>query len=66
MLIFRLLFILSALAIILSGIMYLLGKDRRYLNLAWQIARFDLYAVIIFALLFLLERYVLVGWLAIF
>jgi len=66
MLIFRLLFLLSALGIVLSGIIYLLSNDRRYLNLAWQIARFDLYAVIVFALLFLLERYVLIGWLAIF
>jgi hypothetical protein len=65
MLIFRLLFLLSALGIILSGIMYLISKDRRYLNFAWQIARFVVYAVLTFALLYVLERYVLVGWLAI-
>ncbi len=45
--------------------MYLLSKDRRYLNLAWQIVRFVVYAVLTFALLYVLERYVLVGWLAI-
>ncbi|HQS59129.1 MAG: hypothetical protein B7Y56_06845 [Gallionellales bacterium 35-53-114] len=62
MLILRLLFILSALAIVLSGGMYLFTHNRRYLNLAWQIARFVMFAVLIFALLFVLERYVLIGW----
>ena len=61
MLILRLLFILSALAIVLSGGMYLFTGNRRYLNLAWQIARFVLFALLIFALLFILERYVLIG-----
>lgn len=62
MLILRLLFILSALAIALLGGMYLFSKNRRYLNLAWQIARFVLFALLIFAVLFILERYVLIGW----
>lgn len=62
MLILRLLFILSALAIILAGGMYLFTKDSRYLKLAWQIARFVLIAVLTFALLFVLERYVLIAW----
>ncbi|MFA6903018.1 MAG: hypothetical protein WC236_08055 [Gallionellaceae bacterium] len=62
MLILRLLFILSALAIVLSGGMYLFTHNRRYLNLASQIARFVMFTVLIFALLFVLERYVLIGW----
>lgn len=62
MLILRLLFILSALAIVLSGGMYLFTHNRRYLNLAWQIARFVMFAVLIFVVLYLLERYVLIGW----
>lgn len=62
MLILRLLFILSALAIALSGGMYLFTNNRRYLNLAWKIAQFLFFSLLIFALLFILERYVLIGW----
>jgi len=62
MLILRLLFILSALAIVLFVGMYLFTNNRRYLNLAGQIARFVLFAILIFAVLFILERYVLIGW----
>jgi hypothetical protein len=53
MLILRLLFVLSALAIILVGGMYVFTRNRYYLRLAWQIVRFTL---------FVLERYVLIGW----
>ena len=62
MLILRLLFILSALAIVLSVGMYLFTHNRRYLSLAWQIARFVMFALLIFVVLFILERYVLIGW----
>lgn len=62
MLILRLLFVLSALAIVLSGGMFLFTHNRRYLNLAWQIARFVVFALLIFAVLFILERYALIGW----
>ncbi|MDQ1362941.1 MAG: hypothetical protein QG652_801 [Pseudomonadota bacterium] len=62
MLILRLLFVLSALAIVLSGGLYLFTNNRRYLDYAWQIARFVLFAFLVFALLFILERYVLIGW----
>jgi phage shock protein PspC (stress-responsive transcriptional regulator) len=62
MLIVRLLFILSAVAIILSGGMYVLTRNRRYLKLAWQIVRFVLIALLVFAALFILERYVLIAW----
>jgi len=62
MLILRLLFILSALAIALSGGLYLFTNNRRYLTLAWQIARFVMFALLIFVVLFILERYVLIGW----
>jgi len=61
MIILRLLFILSALAIVLFGGMYLFTNNRRYLNLAWQIGRFVVVALLAFALLFILERYVLIG-----
>ncbi len=62
MLILRLLFILSLLAIILSGGMYVFTRNRRYLALAWQIVRFAVFALLIFGVLFVLERYVLIGW----
>jgi hypothetical protein len=62
MLILRLLLILAALAIVPLGGMYLFTNNRRYLNLAWQIARFVVFALLIFAVLFILERYVLIAW----
>jgi len=62
MLILRLLFILAALSIILSGGMYIFTRNRRYLNLAWQIVRFVVFAFLAFVALYVLERYVLVGW----
>ena len=62
MLILRLLLILSALAIVLSGGMYLFTRDQRYLKFAWQVVRFVVFLLLVFAVLFLLERYVLVGW----
>ena len=62
MLILRLLLILSALAIVLSGGMYLYTRNQRYLKFAWQVVRFVVFLLLVFAVLFLLERYVLVGW----
>lgn len=66
MLILRLLFILSAIAIVMSAGMYLFTNNRRYLNLAGKIARFILTALILFLLLFILERYVLIAWRSVF
>ena len=62
MLILRLLLILAALSIVLSGGMYVFTRNRRYLNLAWEIVRFVVFAALIFAALYVLERYVLIGW----
>ena len=62
MLILRLLFFFAAFAIILTGGMYVFTQNRRYLGLAWQIVRFVGFVVLIFAVLFVLERYVLIGW----
>lgn len=62
MLILRLLLLFSALAIILSGGMYVFTRNRRYLKLSWQIVRFVAFALLVFAALYVLERYVLVGW----
>lgn len=62
MILLRLLFILTALALVLSGGMYMFTRDRRYLNFAWQVMRVVVYLTLIFALLFVLQRYVLAGW----
>lgn len=62
MLILRLFLILVALLLVLSGGMYIFTRNRRYLKFAWQTVRFTVLLVLVFALLLLLERYVLVGW----
>ena len=62
MLILRLFLILVTLLLVLSGGMYVFTSDRRYLKFAWQILRFAAVLLLLFAVLFVLERYVLVGW----
>lgn len=62
MLVLRLLLVLITLLLVLSGGMYLFTRDRRYLRFAWQTLRFTVFLLLVFALLFVLERYVLVGW----
>lgn len=62
MILLRLLFILTALTLVLSGGMYMFTRDRRYLRFAWQVLRVVMYLLALFALLFVLERYVLTGW----
>lgn len=62
MLALRLFLILSALIIVLSGGMYLFTRQQRYLRFAWQVVRFGVVTLLVFGVLFLLERYVLTGW----
>jgi len=62
MLILRLLIVLIALLLILSGGMYIFTRDSRYLKFAWQVVRFTMFLLMIFAVLFVLERYILSGW----
>ena len=62
MIILRLLLFLTALALILSGGLYLFTGNRSYIGLAWQIARFVVFALLIFGALYLIERYALVAW----
>lgn len=62
MLVLRLLLILAALIIVLSGGMYLFTRQQRYLRFAWQVVRFGVLMLLVFGVLFLLERYVLIGW----
>ena len=65
MLILRLLVMLVGLLLVISTGMYIITRDRRYLEFAWKTARFTVLVLLVFALLFVLERYVLVGWLGI-
>lgn len=61
MILLRLLLILAVLTIVLSGGMYVFTRDERYRRLAWQVVRLVVYAVLVLGVLFVLERYVLVG-----
>ena len=62
MIILRLVIVLVALLLVISGGMYIFTRNRRYLQFAWQALRFAGLLLLVFALLFLLERYVLAGW----
>ncbi|MBI1175609.1 MAG: hypothetical protein GC139_10150 [Sideroxydans sp.] len=62
MIILRLLLVLAALVIVLSGGLYLFTRDPRYLRFAWQVVRFVVFLLLLFAVLFVLERYVLTAW----
>lgn len=65
MLILRLVIMLVALLLVVSGGMYVLTRNRRYLEFASQTVRFTVVLLLLFVLLFVLERYVLVGWLGV-
>lgn len=62
MLIMRLYLVLVVLLLVLSGGMYVFTRNRRYLKFAWQTVRFTVLLILVFGLLFVLERYVLVAW----
>ena len=62
MILLRLLFMLVALTLVISGGMYVFTRDRRYVEFSWQLLRFVAFLLLVFAALFVLERYVLVGW----
>lgn len=62
MLLLRFLLLLAALVLVFSVGLYFLTRDQKYLRFAWQLVRLVGLALLVFGLLFLLERYVLVGW----
>jgi len=62
MLIMRIYLVLTTLLLVLNVAMYVFTRKRWYLNFFWKIVRFTVLLLLIFALLFVLERYVLVGW----
>jgi heme O synthase-like polyprenyltransferase len=62
MAILRLFVVLVALVLILSVAMSIFKHDPRYLRFARQVFQLSIYLLLAFALLYLLERYVLSGW----
>ncbi len=62
MVLLRLLLVLTAISLALIFGLYVLTQDRRYLNLGRRVLRFVVFALLILGALYLLERYVLVGW----
>lgn len=62
MLILRFFLVSVTLLLVLSGGMYIFTRNRRYLKFAWQTLRFAVLLLLVFGLLFVLERYVLVAW----
>lgn len=58
----RLILLLSALFITAAVGGYLFSRDARYLGWAVQLARFVVFLLLVFGVLFLLERYGLVAW----
>lgn len=66
MLILRLILILSALSVAVSGALYLLTDRKHYRDFAWRIVRLLVVSLLVIGLLFILERYVLIGWRVLF
>lgn len=62
MLALRLILLLSALLIVLSGGLYIFTRKQSYLRFAWRVVRFVVILILVFGVLFVLERYVLVAW----
>lgn len=62
MFILRLLLLVTVIALIACVGMFLYTRNRRYLRLAWEIIRFVFFILLVFGALYVLERYVLVGW----
>lgn len=62
MIIVRLFIVLVALLLVISGGMYVFTRKRRYLDFALRTLKFAVLLLLVFAMLFLLERYVLAGW----
>jgi hypothetical protein len=58
----RLAILLSILLIVSSAALYWVTRDPRYPRFIWQVVRFMGYVLLVFAALYLLERYGLVAW----
>jgi hypothetical protein len=60
----RLVFLLSILLISASTVMFLFTRDPRYTRFAGQVVRFLVYVLLVFSVLYLLERFGLAAWIA--
>ncbi|OHC90901.1 MAG: hypothetical protein A3J87_00740 [Sideroxydans sp. RIFOXYB12_FULL_59_6] len=58
----RLVLLLSALLLAISGLAYLLTRDVRYLTFIGQVVRFLLFLLLVFAVMYALEHFGLVAW----
>lgn len=58
----RLALLFSALLVASATVMFLVTRDQRYPRFIWQVVRSMGYVLLIFAALYLLERYGLVAW----
>lgn len=54
--------LISLLLISASAVMFLYTRDSRYSRFAWQVARFIVYVLLVFGVLYLLERFGLAAW----
>jgi hypothetical protein len=54
----RLLFFLAISAIAVAGVLYLFGRDRRYLRFIWQVIKFTILILAIVLIFFAFERLV--------
>ena len=59
MIVVRLLFVLTLLALAVSGGLYLFTGDRRYVQFVWNVLKFGVVLLLIFAALVVAERLVL-------
>ena len=56
----RLLIFLTLVAVGVAGLLYLFTRNRRYLKFARQLLMFTFIFIVIFAVLFVLERFILI------
>jgi len=55
--IIRLLFVLTLLALAVSGALYLFTGNRRYVNFVWNVLKFGVVLVLVFGALVVAERF---------
>lgn len=60
MIIIRLLFVLACIALALSGALYFLTGEKRYLRFVWQVLKFGIILIVVFGALIVAERLVLI------
>ena len=61
MFIIRLMFVLASIALIVSGALYFLTGDKRYLRYVWNVLKFGVILVALLGTIIVVERLVLVG-----